>query len=103
MNEKYTNSLALDLYTTVGCHLCEDAKSVVEWVQKNVSTPFPPVLLNEIDIADDDILFEKYGTRIPVIAAQVENDTELAAELQWPFTPEDFYYFVQSLLKNTGP
>ena len=67
------------LYSTVGCHLCEHAKAVL-W----------PLLLhyqfrlNEIDIATDDKLIEKYGTRIPVLAAPNHS-----TELNWPFTTQE--------------
>ncbi len=63
------------LYTTLGCHLCEDAKNVL-W----------PLLakyglrLREIEIADSDQLVESYGVRIPVI--KLENSE---ADLGWPF------------------
>jgi hypothetical protein len=64
------------LYSTVGCHLCEQAK-VILW----------PLLaqyqlrLIEVDIAESDELIEQYGTRIPVVCASM-----LSRELDWPFT-----------------
>jgi glutaredoxin len=67
------------LYSTVGCHLCEQAK-VILW----------PVLLQyqfrlvEVDIADSDELIEQYGTRIPVL--HINNNSR---ELNWPFTAQD--------------
>lgn len=63
------------LYTTLGCHLCEQAKQIM-W----------PVLmhygyrLESIDIADSEALVERYGIRIPVVA-RADNGTELG----WPF------------------
>ncbi|WP_439134157.1 glutaredoxin family protein [Pseudomaricurvus sp.] len=68
----------LYLYTTLGCHLCEDAK-VLAW----------PVLehfdcrLQEIEIANDDELVERYGIRIPVVRFEGSEQ-----ELGWPFTQE---------------
>lgn len=68
----------LILYTTLGCHLCEQAKEQV-W----------PLLadsrwrLKEVDIADSDALVERYGVRIPVIAR-----ADTGAELGWPFAAE---------------
>lgn len=68
----------LILYSTLGCHLCEDAKTL-SW----------PVLqhfgyrIREIDIADNEQLMERYGVRIPVVRR--EDNT---AELGWPFTQE---------------
>ena len=66
------------LYSTLGCHLCEQAK-VVLW----------PLLLKyqfrlaEIDISTSDEMIENYGTRIPVLSVG-----DNFAELNWPFTPE---------------
>ena len=72
------------LYSTVGCHLCEQAK-VILW----------PLLLQyqfrlvEVDIAESDEMIEQYGTRIPVLNAnKLEGDTN-SNELNWPFTAED--------------
>jgi len=68
----------LYLYTTLGCHLCDDAK-VLAW----------PVLqhfdcrLQEVEIADDEQLVEHYGIRIPVIRCEASGK-----ELGWPFTQE---------------
>lgn len=61
----------LVLYGTVYCHLCEEAEAVLE--QAGVSAIY-------IDIADDDGLIERYGTRIPVVRR-----ADSGAELGWPF------------------
>ena len=58
------------LYTTPGCHLCEQAEAILDATE----TAFRP-----IDIAEDIDLIERYGVRIPVVA-----DT-LGSELGWPF------------------
>ncbi len=47
------------LYGKVGCHLCDDARAVLE----SVGTAF-----EEIDITTDDVLHAAYLERIPVIA-----------------------------------
>ncbi|MYM62117.1 glutaredoxin family protein [Pseudomaricurvus sp. HS19] len=65
----------LYLYTTLGCHLCEQAQALA-W----------PLLgtyglrLQSVEIADDPQLLERYGVRIPVLA--VVGDEE---GLGWPF------------------
>ncbi len=59
------------LYTTGHCHLCEEAEAIV---RRAGATAL------KIDIADDDDLFDKYHTRIPVLQR-----TDNAAELDWPF------------------
>jgi len=49
-------------YTKAGCHLCEEARELLEAVaeQRDYS-------LTEIDIRSDMALFETYRYRIPVI------------------------------------
>jgi hypothetical protein len=64
----------LTLYGKPGCHLCEDARAVVERVR--AERPFD---LEEVDITLDPALHRRYGERIPVL--------ELAGE-------ELFEYFV---------
>lgn len=50
------------LYTRADCRLCDDVKSDLETLQREV-----PHELIEIDIADDPTLEEKYGEFIPVV------------------------------------
>jgi glutaredoxin len=53
----------LVLYSRPGCHLCDDARVVLQ----RVGEPF-----DEIDIDSDDELFKRYLERIPVIALDGE-------------------------------
>jgi glutaredoxin len=48
----------LVLYSRPGCHLCDDARAVIE----RVGVPF-----TEIDIERDDALHAAYLERIPVV------------------------------------
>jgi len=50
------------LYSKPGCHLCEDARRVLEQAQKQ--TPFS---LEEVNIQDDPALLAEYGEQIPVV------------------------------------
>ena len=75
------------LYSTQGCHLCEQAKTILWPVLLQYSAR-----LKEIDIADSDEMIEKYGTRIPVLGA-----AELERELNWPFTAVDVDSFLYEL------
>ncbi len=62
----------LVLYATSGCHLCERAESVIrEAVDRTVGS---------LDIADDEVLLERYGVRIPVLRR-----LDTGEELDWPF------------------
>jgi glutaredoxin len=49
----------LVLYSRPGCHLCDDARVVLE----RIGEPF-----DEIDIETDDELLKRYLERIPVVA-----------------------------------
>ena len=60
------------LYGRAGCHLCDDARAVLERVR--ASHPFR---LEEIDIEADDALFKRYLERIPVVAVDGEELFEL--------------------------
>ncbi|WP_416304836.1 glutaredoxin family protein [Neptunicella sp. SCSIO 80796] len=64
---------SLILYSTEGCHLCEQAKAVIRQYSSDIN-------IKEIDIADDEQLFGLYGERIPVLK---RSDSQ--QELNWPF------------------
>ncbi len=55
---------ALVLYSRPGCHLCDDARAVLERVG---------VAFDEIDITTDDALHAAYLERIPVVARDGES------------------------------
>ncbi|CAA9482881.1 MAG: Glutaredoxin-like domain-containing protein PA3033 [uncultured Solirubrobacteraceae bacterium] len=55
------------IYGKPGCHLCDDARAVLE----RVGAPF-----EEIDITTDDALHAAYLERIPVIAIDGEEHFE---------------------------
>lgn len=52
------------LYTREGCHLCEDARVVVQEVCDQTG-----VTWDEVDIDVDPDLREKYGDEVPVVLA----------------------------------
>lgn len=49
-------------YTKAGCHLCEDARTLLEEIAQETE-----YALTEIDIRSDMAVFEQYRYRIPVI------------------------------------
>jgi glutaredoxin len=53
----------LVLYSRPGCHLCDDARIVLE----RIGEPF-----EEIDIESDDALLKRYLERIPVVVLDGE-------------------------------
>jgi glutaredoxin len=55
------------LYGRAGCHLCDEARAVLE--RMRAARPFR---LEEVDIESDDALLLRYLERIPVIALDGE-------------------------------
>jgi glutaredoxin len=54
--------LKVVFYTKAGCHLCDDARDLLEDLAADI-----PFELTEIDIRTDLSIFELYRYRIPVI------------------------------------
>ena len=53
-----------------GCHLCDDARSVVERVANDTGTGW-----NELSILDDAALAQQYGEQIPVLLVDGQQHT----------------------------
>ncbi|GAB2633730.1 glutaredoxin family protein [Kribbella swartbergensis] len=49
------------LYGKPGCHLCDDARAIIEQVCAELGVGW-----TEVDITQDDRLFAEYGEQIPV-------------------------------------
>ena len=71
------------LYGRPGCHLCDEARVVLERIRADI-----PFELRELDIERDDALFRAYLERIPVVAMDGEevyeyrvDEAELRARL----------------------
>ena len=69
------NAPPILLYTTAGCHLCEQAEAILEPVARLNQLTWQPV-----DVSTSEALVEAYGIRIPVI--KVEGAAE---DIGWPF------------------
>src|SRR5258707_3446340 len=52
----------ITLYTRPGCHLCEDAKALIEPMLGEFGAT-----LREVNIDEDAVLRKRHGTDIPVI------------------------------------
>ena len=72
--------MSVVLYTTVGCHLCEQACELVAMVS-------PDLTLTLVDVAEDDELLARYGERIPVLMKEGRG-------LGWPFGLLDVQQFL---------
>ncbi len=77
------------LYTTSGCHLCEEAARIANYLLHQDMMLNSTYKLKLVEIANDDIFLEKYGLRIPVLS--VESD-----ELGWPFDIESLESWLKS-------
>lgn len=77
----------LILFTTAGCHLCDDAEAILNYCRSY----YPEVRWRTVEIADDAALVERYGVRIPVISFE-----QTRAELGWPFDPGQVMAFIKS-------
>lgn len=74
--------MIVKLYTTLGCHLCEQALALL--------TELPIDLdIREIEISADEQLLDTYGLRIPVVAITGRN-----SELDWPFDVAQLAEFI---------
>ncbi len=56
------SDLELKFLTRPGCHLCDSARPVVEWVAARCGAT-----LVEVDVDGIDELVARYGLRIPVL------------------------------------
>ncbi|WP_417550714.1 glutaredoxin family protein [Methylophaga sp.] len=77
--------ITLQLFSTVGCHLCDMA---IEQI-KTLSIA-DQVDLHIVEIGDDDVLVEQYGVRIPVLKFPDNS------ELNWPFNQNDILQKIAS-------
>tara|TARA_B100001105_G_C22396568_1_gene447024 strand:- start:2362 stop:2592 length:231 start_codon:yes stop_codon:yes gene_type:complete len=69
----------LIFYTSVGCHLCEQAEELLAELPKSLEFE-----VESVDIGTDAALVSLYGIRIPVV-----KNKDSGAEISWPFTLED--------------
>jgi glutaredoxin len=63
------------LYARDGCHLCDEARRVIEDIRGTVRFDFA-----EIDIETDDTLIRDYGIRIPVVTVDGEELFEISVD-----------------------
>jgi glutaredoxin len=63
------------IYTRPGCHLCDEAREILERVSEEA-----PFVLRERDISVDDALHARYLERIPVVTINGEEAFELEVD-----------------------
>jgi hypothetical protein len=74
------------LFTTSGCHLCEQAEALLRQVLSDTQQ------LQLEDISTSDELMRKYGIRIPVLGAYSAGGEW--QELGWPFGVAEITAFI---------
>lgn len=72
----------LTLYSTWGCHLCEDAEALLRAAGLEFTT---------VDIVDDEAAYALYRVEIPVLTAQYKGQI---SELKWPFDAAALQRFI---------
>ena len=77
--------MKVTLFTTSGCHLCEEAEAMLLHLRQELK-----LNIATVDIAESDKLMGKYGLRIPVILA-----TD-GGELGWPFSIDELVSFLRA-------
>jgi glutaredoxin len=55
-------NITVDIYSRPGCHLCDEAKEIIERVRRRVAFD-----LRIIDVESDPALEKAYGEQIPVV------------------------------------
>jgi glutaredoxin len=68
--------LTVTLYTRRGCHLCDDAKKPVS----RAVAATAGAIMHTVDIAGDEELEARYGTRIPVVTVSHGGAESVVAE-----------------------
>lgn len=83
--------IRLTLYTTLGCHLCEQAREIIRH-----SKYAENIELELTEIADSDELMKRYGISIPVVRLGGREE-----EIGWPFDVERFEgWLAENSLRN---
>ncbi len=87
------DEIALILYGTSGCHLCDGAlQEIKSALAQNRSEK--TISLLELDITDDDTLYDLYETSIPVLKIE---SRQTSTVLNWPFNAQQVYEMLSSL------
>ena len=73
------------LFTTLGCHLCEEAHEQLRLLTDGGMD----LGIELVEIADSDELMDQYGITIPVIRARDR-------EIGWPFSIDELRTFLEN-------
>lgn len=73
---KEPQQIQVTFYTKAGCHLCEEARDMLDDIA--ALTPYD---LTEVDIRSNPNIFEQYRYRIPVII--INNETTIEGRIEF--------------------
>ncbi len=82
--QKVPGPVQVIFYTKAGCHLCEEARDMLEDIAALTTYE-----LTEIDIRSDPAIFEKYRYRIPVIT--INDDTTIEGRIEFQDLAKAFH------------
>jgi len=85
------------LFTTFGCHLCEQAEVMLSGVLAHANrlrseSGLAALEIHSVEISEEAGLVEHYGSRIPVLMLE-----ESARELAWPFDQAQLFGYLTGL------
>jgi glutaredoxin len=81
----------ITLYGKAGCHLCDDARDLLDRLGKRYR-----VEVEEVDITSDPALFRAYDVRIPVIVIDAR------IELESPIQERDLRHALKPSRREQG-
>ncbi|MGX5173590.1 glutaredoxin family protein [Aliikangiella sp. IMCC44653] len=90
-------SIQINLYSTAGCHLCEQVVLMLSYVKAQTKITGVEFNVCEIDIAESDELIEELGEKIPVLEASLDNFNQ---RLYWPFQFAELMEWVKDIKKE---
>lgn len=80
----------VQLFTTLGCHLCEQAEAMFNYMLEHEKEIDKQFTLQLVEISTQQALIEEYGIRIPVLKCG-------KSELDWPFEYEELIDWISKL------
>lgn len=79
----------LKLFSTAGCHLCEQVEQMLEYAISNNRAELNGLEVDLVDIASDEALLTEFAVRIPVLQMnhqQLDFPFEYPQLLNWLMT-----------------
>lgn len=83
---------ALTLYSSIGCHLCEEARAMLQHIIEHHQLSAE---INEVDVLSDDDIETRYAHHIPVVAIN-------GVEMGYPFTLPELEKWVLFVIGSTS-